>query len=207
MATAMTHLCKCNPCRCNDHGARHRDPSNDATNDGMAAGSNRPDSSEAAGRRSRQVCHGREAVSEPPLGAHLITPRRGYTHHGIYAGEGRVLHYAGLSRSFRPGPVAQVPLAEFANDRPVQVECRSEQALEAREIVARARSRLGENRYRVLTNNCEHFSEWSRFGVSRSSQVERWIGLPTTVVRSLASMVGWITRSPMSSGSAERITA
>lgn len=27
-----------------------------------------------------------------PLGAHLTTPRRGYVHHGIYAGSGRVIH-------------------------------------------------------------------------------------------------------------------
>jgi Lecithin retinol acyltransferase len=27
---------------------------------------------------------------EPPLAAHLITPRALYTHHGIYVGNGRV---------------------------------------------------------------------------------------------------------------------
>ncbi|WP_316867889.1 styrene monooxygenase/indole monooxygenase family protein [Ralstonia mannitolilytica] len=29
------------------------------------------------------------------LGAHLITPRLGYWHHGIYVGNGKVVHYAG----------------------------------------------------------------------------------------------------------------
>jgi hypothetical protein len=120
----------------------------------------------------------------------LITPRRGYTHHGIYAGDGTVVHYAGLSRSISRGPVSQVPLTEFANGRPVHVECRSERALDGQEIVVRARSRLGESRYRLLTNNCEHFSEWSRFGVSRSKQVERWFSLPAFVVRGLVSMFG-----------------
>lgn len=156
----MTYLCNCKACRCEGH----------------AAG--------AAG-----ICQGRLELQEPPLGAHLVTPRRGYTHHGIYAGEGTVLHYAGLSRSIRRGPVAQVRLDEFANGQPVHVECRSEPALEAGEIVARARSRLGENRYRLLTNNCEHFSEWSRFGVSRSRQVERWFGLPLAAARSLIKVV------------------
>ena len=125
------------------------------------------------------------------MGAHLVTPRRGYTHHGIYAGRDTVIHYSGLSRSIRRGPVAQVRLAEFANGQIVYVECRSEQALDAHEIMARARSRLGENRYRLLTNNCEHFSEWSRFGVSRSRQVERWFELPTLVVRTLVSLMEW----------------
>src|SRR5262249_61985463 len=25
-----------------------------------------------------------DSAREPPLGAHMVTPRRGYTHHGIY---------------------------------------------------------------------------------------------------------------------------
>ena len=36
-----------------------------------------------------------------PLGAHLVSPRWGYTHHGIYTGGGRVIHYAGLSEGWR----------------------------------------------------------------------------------------------------------
>jgi len=181
----MIHLCKCNPCRCNDDGTRRRDASSVASGEAVDAGSHRPYSLEMAGPRFGHACHGKAEVLEPPLGAHLITPRPGYTHHGIYVGDGTVLHYAGLSRSFRRGPIEQVPLVEFANGRPVQIECRNEPGLEAREIVARARSRLGESRYRLLSNNCEHYSEWSRFGVSRSKQVERWLGLPLAAARSL----------------------
>jgi hypothetical protein len=36
----------------------------------------------------------------------------------------------------------------------------------------RARSRLGENRYDIFRNNCEHFCEWCLSGVSRSRQLE-----------------------------------
>ena len=52
-----------------------------------------------------------------------VSPRRGYTHHGIYA-----------------------------------VRC--------------ARLRLGENRYHLLTNNCEHFCEWFIRGEHRGHQVD-----------------------------------
>ena len=100
-----------------------------------------------------------------------------------------MLHYAGLPRSIHRGPVAQVRLDEFANGQAVHVECRNEPALDAHEVVARAQSRLGESRYRLLTNNCEHFTEWSRFGVSRSRQVERWHGLPLAAARSLMQTV------------------
>ena len=35
---------------------------------------------------------------EPPMGAHVVTQRRAYTHHGIYVGSGKVIHYAGLAQ-------------------------------------------------------------------------------------------------------------
>src|SRR5258707_11780449 len=51
---------------------------------------------------------------EPPMGAHIVTERRGYTHHGIYVGAGKVVHYAGLSRGLRRGPVEEISLSRFA---------------------------------------------------------------------------------------------
>jgi hypothetical protein len=53
---------------------------------------------------------------EPPLGAYLVTPRRGYLHHGIYVGGSRVVHYCGLAHGLRGGPVEEVPLARFASN-------------------------------------------------------------------------------------------
>ena len=51
---------------------------------------------------------------EPPLGSHLVTPRRGYLHHGIYVGAGKVVHYAGFAHGLRRGPVEEVPFGHFA---------------------------------------------------------------------------------------------
>jgi hypothetical protein len=118
----------------------------------------------------------------PPLAAHLVTVRRGYTHHGIYVGDGKVVHYAGLSRSWRSGPVEEITLAEFACGRAIRVRPCSNPRFDAREVVARARSRLGEHRYRVLSNNCEHFCEWCLRGTSRSLQVERLRNRPRLFV-------------------------
>jgi len=95
-------------------------------------------------------------------------------HHGIYTGNGRVIHYAGFDRAFRRGPVQEVPLAQFAGGRGVQAHSVAEALFAGIEAVARARSRLGENRYRVWSNNCEHFVHWCLSGSSRSAQVERW---------------------------------
>ena len=58
---------------------------------------------------------------EPALGAHLTTSRRGYSHHGVYVGRGRVVHYSGLSGFWHCGPVEEVSLSRFANGRAVRV--------------------------------------------------------------------------------------
>ncbi len=39
-------------------------------------------------------------------------------------------------------------------------------------VVARARSRLGESRFDLATNNCEHFAAWCKTGLSSSSQID-----------------------------------
>jgi hypothetical protein len=109
---------------------------------------------------------------EPPLGAHLTASRRGYSHHGVYVGHGRVVHYAGLSTLWQCGPVEEVSLARFANGHPLTIVDHPKAQFSPDEIVRRARSRLGENDYRLLSNNCEHFCNWCLSGVSRSAQVE-----------------------------------
>ncbi len=109
---------------------------------------------------------------EPPLGAHMVSPRRGYTHHGIYVGGGRVVQNGGLSWGLRRGPVEEVPLSQFSQGRPVWVRVVGSHWFDQQEVVRRARLRLGEDRYSVLTNNCEHFCEWCVRGQHRSYQVD-----------------------------------
>lgn len=109
---------------------------------------------------------------EPPLGAHLVTPRRAYAHHGIYVGHGLVVQYGGLCAGLRRGPVEEVALSRFSQGRPVYVRLEDSRRFGRDEVVQRARSRLGENCYKLLTNNCEHFCEWCVHGVPRSYQVD-----------------------------------
>lgn len=58
------------------------------------------------------------------------------------------------------------------------------------ETVARARSRLGETSYNLLTNNCEHFAIWCKTGVSESMQI-------SGMFRSLLGEAGWQFRKPL----------
>jgi Lecithin retinol acyltransferase len=128
---------------------------------------------------------------EPALAAHLVTARFGYKHHGIYVGAGRVIHYSGLARGWRSGPVEEISLADFARGRAVWViqHANANAGLVAGEVVARARSRLGESDYRLLSNNCEHFCRWCVLGESRSVQIEFWQELPARARASVQSML------------------
>jgi len=86
--------------------------------------------------------------SEWVPGTPLIVIRRGYRHHGIYAGKGRVIHYAGLFRH-RRGRIEEVSLEDFGGNKPIHVGPAPDE-VRGRDIVLRARSRLGECRYDLL---------------------------------------------------------
>jgi hypothetical protein len=123
---------------------------------------------------------------EPTLGAHLTAQRHGYSHHGIYVGSGRVVHYAGLSGGlWQAGPVEEVSLLQFGCDNPIQSVAHTSLPYSPAEIVRRARSRLGENDYRLLTNNCEHFCNWCVSGISHSAQVQQRLRLPLRALTAL----------------------
>src|SRR5271155_2680190 len=133
---------------------------------------------------------------EPPLGSHLVTSRRGYLHHGIYVGARKVVHYAGLVHGLRGGPVEEVSFAHFACGQRVWVRSGAPSDFDVGEVVCRARARVGEDCYRLLTNNCEHFCEWCLRGTARSFQVEAWLTRPRLT---LLATLRLIIRVPMSS--------
>jgi hypothetical protein len=130
-----------------------------------------------------------------PIGSHIVTPRRWYTHHGIYVGGGEVVHYQGLSSSLRRGRVVKVSLAEFAQGHPVRMQDEADATYCGIDVVARACSRLGEDAYDVLRNNCEHFCSWCLIGAARSPQVERLLSSSSAMAlaaRVMAALVnGW----------------
>ena len=150
-----------------------------------------------SGQCGRSIAYGRSTArrrilvpeSEPQLGAHIVTQRRGYTHHGIYVGAGKVVHYAGLAKGLRRGPVEEIPLSRFAAGRSVGVVSGVPAKYHEREVVRRARSRVGEDRYRLLTNNCEHFCEWCLRGQHRSYQIEARLALPVRALLAASRLI------------------
>jgi hypothetical protein len=115
-----------------------------------------------------------------------VTPRCGYLHHGIYVGCGRVVHYSGWAYGLRRGPVEETSLASFTDGRAVCIKAATAPShFDRCEVVRRARSRVGENSYRLFSNNCEHFCEWCVYGEHRSYQVEALLRQPALLLRAL----------------------
>lgn len=109
------------------------------------------------------------------LGAHLSSKRTGYTHHGIYIGIDKVIHYSGLASGLSKGKICETSFEDFNQN---QSEVAIIEHLDAKcvysnvDIVKRAKSRLGEDGYNLFNNNCEHFATWCVTGVSESAQVK-----------------------------------
>jgi Lecithin retinol acyltransferase len=124
-----------------------------------------------------------------PIGAHLVTPRPGYTHHGIYAGEGRVIHYSGLANGLNSGPVEETSIESFTSERDFYIKEHSSPRFSKEEIVLRARSRIGEQLYCVFSNNCEHFCEWVINNDHDSKQVLNGASITAPTTGTLAGLV------------------
>jgi len=98
-----------------------------------------------------------------------------YKHYGVYIGDNKVVHFApyeGPDISFENGIIHETTLDSFLRGRDLQLALDAKPAYSEREIVQRARSRLGEKGYNIVTNNCEHFARWCVTGKSVSTQVE-----------------------------------
>lgn len=108
-------------------------------------------------------------------GDHLVSPRTGYTHHGLYIGNNQVIHYSGFVDGFSSGEIEITSLNDFGNGNEVTVKDHSLRKYDHEESVERAWSRLGEDWYNVLINNCEHFVTWCITGFHSSSQVNKLI--------------------------------
>jgi len=96
-------------------------------------------------------------------------------HCGIYESDDSVIHFAPTngSKTKKDAVIHRSTLTEFAKSYPVVViEFLPEKCLPTEESIRRAYSRLGENTYNLVLNNCEHFAVWCKIGEHRSLQVD-----------------------------------
>ncbi|MEB3277430.1 MAG: lecithin retinol acyltransferase family protein [Lyngbya sp.] len=94
-----------------------------------------------------------------------------YEHHGIDCGDGTVIHYR------KPSEVIErTSIETFARGGKVYVK-RYPVRYIPDTVIQRAESRLGEQKYNLLFNNCEHFATWCVTGVNDSRQIRDFVPL------------------------------
>ena len=112
----------------------------------------------------------------------LVVERRDklYFHYAVYVGNGRIIHYASDTGDWGEHIyIHEAPLKEFTHDDPIIKICTYPEdstlpgyhLYSAEETVERARSRLGEEKYDLFFNNCEHFAVWCKTNISNCRQI------------------------------------
>ena len=96
-----------------------------------------------------------------------------YQHYGIDCGDGTVIHYRKPSEI-----IERTSLDTFSRGKPIYVvKDGNDFGYIPDVVVARAESRLGEHKYNLLFNNCEHFTSWCKTGISDSKQIRNILPL------------------------------
>lgn len=127
-------------------------------------------------------------------GDHIYVDCGGYTHHGIDCGDGTAIHYIGEKLR---GVISRTSMASFTSGKKVCVkDYRSYDEPDI--VIKRAESRLGEDKYDLLFNNCEHFASWCKAGKHQSEQVNRAAAATGSTVGIGASVTGFQTMNTVS---------
>jgi len=121
-------------------------------------------------------------MTEVKKGDVISASRFLYRHYGIYTGNGRVIHYSSVGGDFgNDACVRETSLKQFARGGTCRVvdftaNINRTKTYSREDTVRRARSRIGDKRYNVIFNNCEHFVYWCKTGKNKSTQVAKTIG-------------------------------
>ena len=100
-----------------------------------------------------------------------------YDHYGIYESDNVIYEYAADSGDFGKKATVHITTLKTFMDNSKEVHAvvypPSEKytLYSPSDTIARARSKLGETKYNLVTNNCEHFAVWCKTGVQKSGQV------------------------------------
>ena len=103
-----------------------------------------------------------------------------YKHYGVYAGGGKIIHFAPLAGNeinAENAVVHETELNNFLKGGMPETDRKSRAQFSPPEIVNRARSQIGNKGYNLVFYNCEHFAQWCKTGVFESNQVKSVIDL------------------------------
>jgi hypothetical protein len=92
-------------------------------------------------------------------------------HHGIDCGNDTVIHYQKNYKNEKNGIILWVPMKEFAKGKKIYT-VKYDNYDPPLIVVERAKRKLGETKYNLFNNNCEHFARYCKTGMPISHQVE-----------------------------------
>jgi hypothetical protein len=123
-------------------------------------------------------------------GDHIYVRRKGllYSHHGIYSGEGTVIHFKGAVREKKDPVVIKTDLENFLNGGKLKRRDYKKRLLHD-ETLRIARDHLSKKRYSLRVNNCEHFATYCATGKKKSLQVRKVIGGIATITLAVTGTV------------------
>jgi hypothetical protein len=123
-------------------------------------------------------------------GDHIYVRRKGllYSHHGIYTGDGAVIHYKGAEKEKQDPAVIITGMENFLNGGKLRRR-NYRWRLPHSETLKIARGLLSKKGYSLAFNNCEHFATYCATGKKKSLQVRRVIGGIATIVIAVTGSV------------------
>ena len=123
-------------------------------------------------------------------GDHIYVRRKGllYSHHGIYAGDGAVIHYKGAEKEKQDPAVIITGMENFLNGGKLRRR-NYRRRLPHSETLKIACGLLSKKGYSLAFNNCEHFATYCATGKKKSLQVRGVIGGIATIVIAVTGTV------------------
>jgi hypothetical protein len=110
-------------------------------------------------------------------GDHIYVRRKGllYSHHGIYAGKGTVIHFKGAVKEKKDPIVIKTDIESFLNGGKLKRRDYKKRLPHA-ETLRIAGEHLSKKGYSLAFNNCEHFATCCATGKKRSAQIRNVVG-------------------------------
>jgi len=110
-------------------------------------------------------------------GDHIFVRRNGllYSHHGIYAGAGTVIHFKGAEKEKKDPVVRKTDIENFLNGGKLRRRY-YKRRLPRAETLKIAGEHLTKSGYSLAFNNCEHFATYCATGKKKSVQVRKVFG-------------------------------
>lgn len=117
-------------------------------------------------------------INQLKRGDHIYVSRGICDHHGIYLGNEQVIDYSQFNKDGKVTNIIRIrSLQNFLQGSKELWIKKYGQSDSPEQAIQRAKSKLGEDKYCLFQNNCEHFAHWCKTGFNKSDQVERVTGV------------------------------